>query len=195
VHGLRSDQVGYAERAAACARAGIASITFDLGGHGESDGELDRLSLPDHVRDLLAAYDEVAGDDAVDAARIGFCGASYGAYLAARAVSERRVRRLLLRAPALYAEPDPEAPIGRLRGTTAPAEAADVLGGLSRYDGRVLIVESGRDEVIPHAVVEAYRSVLPHASYRLMPDATHSLVEAEWRREFLDLILTWFEAL
>jgi uncharacterized protein len=195
VHGLRSDQTGYRERADVCARAGITSITFDLGGHGASEGELQHFSLRDHLADVLAVYDTLAGDLGVDASRIGLCGASYGAYLAARTVLERDVRRLLLRAPALYADGDFDVRLERLRSTTDAAVAAGTLGKFAGYGGAVLLIESGQDEVIPHAMVEAYRSAFPLSSYHCMAGATHALVEPAWRREFVELILSWFGAL
>ena len=195
VHGLRSDQAGYRERADACARAGITSITFDLGGHGASEGELEHFSLRDHLADLFAVYDTLASDLGVDASRIGLCGASYGAYLAVRTALERDVRRLLLRAPALYADGDFDVRLDRLRSTTDAAVAAGTLGEFAGYGGAVLLIESGKDEVIPHAVVEAYRSAFPRASYHCMAGATHALVEPAWRREFVELILSWFGAL
>jgi alpha-beta hydrolase superfamily lysophospholipase len=195
VHGLRSEQAGYRERADASARAGITSITFDLGGHGASEGELEHFSLRDHLADLLAVYDTLTSDFRVDASRIGLCGASYGAYLAVRTVLERDVRRLLLRAPALYDDGDFDVPLDRLRSTTDAAAAAGTLGKFAGYGGAVLLIESGQDEVIAHEVVEAYRTAFPRNSYHCMAGATHALIEPAWRREFVELILSWFGAL
>jgi len=84
VHGLHSTQAGYAERAEALAEAiGAVCLTFDLGGHGESEGSQPSLSLADHIGDVVVAYDRLVAERDVDPGRIGVAGASYGGYLAA----------------------------------------------------------------------------------------------------------------
>jgi pimeloyl-ACP methyl ester carboxylesterase len=196
VHGLHSDQGGYRARAEAVCAAGAATcLTFDLGGHGRSDGELGELSLADHLADVLAAFDTLAGDPRVDPGRVGVCGASYGAYLAARVLADRDVERLLIRAPALYADGELLTPLKARRGASDPGAAADFLSRLSRYGGEVLIVESEHDEVIAHSTVEAYRTAFRLASYEVIPDVGHELRDEPSREAFLALIVAWFERL
>ncbi len=196
VHGLHSDQIGYRSRAEeATARLGTTCLTFDLGGHGESGGVCEELSLRDHLGDVLAAYDALAGHARVDPRRIGVCGASYGAYLSARATAERDVSRLLLRAPALYADRDLDTPLRGLRSTSDRGVASGLLSALSRYEREVLIVESEHDEVISHATVEAYLSAFPHAAHHVIPETAHSLADDAARGAFLALILSFFEPL
>jgi uncharacterized protein len=196
LHGLRSDQTGYLERAeAAAAATGATCLTFDLAGHGRSTGELEDFTLRDHLGDTFAAYDLLAAETGVDVARIGICAASYGAYLAARTTSERDVKRLLLRAPALYADADLDTPLRTLRSTSSSSDAAILLGELRRYPGSVMVLESERDEVIDKATIDAYVSTFPSVVHELIPGATHSLVEPAWRDTFIELIVSWFKAL
>jgi pimeloyl-ACP methyl ester carboxylesterase len=196
VHGLRSDQSGYRDRAEAAAAAiSTTCLTFDLSGHGESTGDLDAFSPRDHLGDVLAAYDFLAGQDDVDVRRIGICAASYGAYLAARSTSLRPVQRLLLRAPALYADADFDTPIRNLRSMSDGASSEILLASLAEYRGDVLVLESEMDEVIERATVEAYVSAFEHISHRVIPEATHALVEPAWRAAFVDFIVLWFEKL
>jgi pimeloyl-ACP methyl ester carboxylesterase len=177
IHGYASDQRGYKPRAEAAATAtGGVSLTFDLSGHGASADPrvpLDSLSASDHYLDAMAAYDRLAALPGVDARRIGVCGASYGAYLAARLVSDRPVERLLLRAPALGAD------------MRVPAT-------LATYQGSVLLVESGRDEVVPHTTIAAYIEACGgQARHEVIEGATHALTEPQWQRRFIDLIVEW----
>lgn len=193
VHGYASDRAGYANRAAAVTeRLGWTCLTFDLGGHGQSAGELRQLRREDHVTDVIAAYDALASTPGVDPGRIGVCGASYGAYLSCLLLGERPVRRLLLRAPALYVDrdrPDPTGGRGHLR-QLIDADAA--LRCLERFDGQTLILESEHDEVIPERSIAAYVAAARHATHHVLPGATHALVQEGWQAVFLDEILTWF---
>jgi uncharacterized protein len=194
VHGLHSTQAGYEPRAAAVQQElGATSLTFDLAGHGESEGDRVALSPAEHLADVIVAYDALVGHDGVDPERVGVCGASYGGYLAALLTARRPVRRLLLRAPALYADEWLDRPLGeRMPGAGAPATSA-ALDALEGFAGDVLVLESGRDEVIPHAVVEAYAAA--GARHEVIAEATHRLADPAWEAAFVELLTDWFRPL
>lgn len=185
VHGYASDRRGYASRATAVSeRLGLTCLAFDLSGHGESPGELRALTRQDHAQDV-AAYDALAATEGVE--RIGVCGASYGAYLACVLLGERPVRRLLLRATALYVD-----------GERHLSELIDVdlaLANLRGFDGLTLVLESERDEVIPPASVEAYLTAARHGTHHVIPDATHALTQPSWNAAFVDEIVAWFDGI
>jgi uncharacterized protein len=194
VHGLHSDQGGYRERAEAVSqRLRAVSLTFDLGGHGRSAGSLAELTARTHLADVLAAYDLLVSQPSVDAERIGICGASYGAYLTALVTADRPVRRLLLRAPALFADEDLDTPVER-RTAALDGGPSVALVRLARYEGEVLIVESALDEVISAATIDAYRAACPRAAHEVIPDTGHELVGAA-RATFRELIVSWFAGL
>lgn len=193
VHGLRSDQGGYRRRAAvASAALGAVCLTFDLSGHGSSPGALDDLSPREHLLDMLAAYDELTGHGQVDVDRVGVCAASYGAYLSALLVSRRPVKRLLLRAPALYADDDLDTPLGRRRASRGDVRAPVLFQGLAGFGGDIMVLESERDESIPHSVIEAYLAAFPRARHEVIAGATHGLTEPAWQEQFLRGIVGWF---
>jgi uncharacterized protein len=122
---------------------------------------------------VVAAYDRLAAVQGVDPNRIGVCGASYGAFLGARLVSDRPVNRLLLRAPALGDD------------LSGPAS-------LGTYMGSVLVVESGRDEVIPHTTIATYLEACGgRARHEVIDGATHALTDPRWQQAFVDLIVDW----
>lgn len=196
LHGLHSDQTGYLRRARIAARALDATcLTFDLSGHGASPGPLDRLSLRDHLADALAAYDLLAGQSDVAPARIGLCGASYGGYLAAALTTRRPARRVLLRAPALYADDALDIPLSERPTVSGRPAADDLLHSLAGFRGEVLVVESECDEVIPHATIAAYARAFTRARATVIPDATHALTEPAWEEAFVGLVLDWFRDL
>ncbi len=197
VHGLHSNQEGYHVRATAAATAlDTVCLTFDLSGHGRSTGQLDNLTPRDHLTDLLAAYDNLVLQDNVDSARLGICAASYGAYLTALLVSLKPVKALLLRAPALYSDDIVRMPIGRRRRSAPVAGPNAALTNIGQFRGRLLILESGNDELIPHSVVKAYvEAAHGNAHHQVIADATHRLTDPVWQQAFVDAIITWFRSL
>jgi uncharacterized protein len=198
IHGLHSTQAGYQERAAALTeQLGAVCLTFDLGGHGESEGSQPVLSLADHVADVVAAYDRLVEERDVDPARIGVAGASYGGYLAAVLVGRRPVARLAVRAPALYADADVWVPPGARSGAwPGPGDGPNAaLDALRAFRGPVLVVESGADTVVPADMVGAYVDAAPRAQHVVMEGVEHALAQPEWRAAFLSHLLTFFAEL
>jgi pimeloyl-ACP methyl ester carboxylesterase len=198
VHGLHSDQSGYQRRAEVVSAAlGAVCFTFDLSGHGESAGAgtLDEFTPRDHLLDVLAAYDKLTSHEQVDINRVGVCAASYGAYLTALLVSRRPVRRILLRAPGLYDDNDLDTPLSQRRASRADVNAPLLFEGLNDFGGEILILESEKDEYIPHSVIEAYLNASPRAHHEVIADATHVLKEPAWKEAFLKAIKNWFREL
>ncbi len=198
VHGLGSSQAAYADRARKVSdNLGIRCLTFDLSGHGHDRASADRFSVYDHIGDVIAACDYLAAKANPHSGRIGACGASYGAYLAALLPEHRSVQRLLLRAPAVAGDvefPAPErTPIpGYLAGRP---DAFDSLSALSRFTGPVLILESELDERIPHSQILAHLDACPQAKHEVIAGATHALTDPVWDAVFVDAIIRWFRNL
>ena len=192
VHGLGSNRRGYAEYGErVAAQLGLYCLALDLSGHGSGSG-YDDLSPRQHLHDVLAACDELTGRYGADSERIGMCGSSYGACLAALAVQRRKVARLLLRAPAIVADGDLDRPLRLRSGDRDPASASVLFGGLKAFHDPALVVESEYDEEVPHETVEAYLSALPNAGYTVIAGATHGLSQPEWREAFLQQLLSFF---
>ena len=194
-HGLRSNQTRYQLRAqVACRELDVACLTFDFSGHGRHGrpDELEQLTPEDHLAELTAAYDELAGLSFVEPTRIGVCAASYGAYIATLLTRGKPVARLLLRAPAMYGDDDYRKPLATGRKSRASVSASMLTASLAVFGGEVLILESGADEIIPPEVIAAYRKACPTAQHRIIADATHYLSDPEWEKQFLQAILSFF---
>jgi pimeloyl-ACP methyl ester carboxylesterase len=196
VHGLGSDQSGYLERARVAAdELRCTCLTFDLSGHGASEGDWSKLFVKDHFNDVVAAYDVLTSRSDIDPERIGVCAASYGAYLTGRLITERPVARLLLRAPALYDDRVVETRLDRLQPSDPTVPAGRFFGDLAAFVGEVLVVEGELDETIPHRIIERYLEALTHGQHRVIAGATHQLTSEVWRNEFRRIILDWFRPL
>lgn len=91
-HGLTGTRFGSCYRfvrlGRALARQGIACLTFDFRGCGESDGDFIDVTCDRLQADLRAVVEWVGRQEAFDASRMGLCGSSFGAFTTARVASE-----------------------------------------------------------------------------------------------------------
>ena len=195
VHGLgssRATNVGRAE--AVCRASGATCLAVDLGGHGDSSGRLTQMTPRQNMADVVAAFDALAGTPGVDPRRIGVCAASYGAYLSILLSAVRPVNRMLLRAPALYADDCFDLGLSQRRPGDARS-ASTVLAHLAAFPGRVRVVESEHDEVIGHEVIAAYMAARPSTQHVVLAHARHALTDPAWRADFEQIVVSEFRDL
>lgn len=202
VHGWDGSQEQYIARAHEIASMGCICLTFDLRGHVRHRSERDTVTREDNLRDLLAAYDMLVGHPAVDPSAIAIVGSSYGGYLGAIATSLRQVRWLGLRVPALYEDAEWDRPKNSLdrarlmafRKRELEAQGNRALAACADFRGDALIVESERDALIPHAVIENYRRAFGRAqslTCRVIAGADHALSEQAWQQAYTSLLVSW----
>jgi pimeloyl-ACP methyl ester carboxylesterase len=203
VHGWGGSQKQYLARAREIAALGCICLTFDLRGHARSQPQQAQVTREDNLRDVLAAYDELAGQPNVDADSIAIVGSSYGGYLAAIATTMRPVRWLALRVPALYKDADWNVPKKELNKDTElrayrrrqlPAQENRALRACVAFRGDVLIIESEHDDTVPHQVIENYLDACRHAhslTYRVISGADHGLSERAAQQSYTALLVNW----
>ncbi len=100
--GVTRDEGGFFTRlAAGLAESGVASLRFDLRGHGESEGRMEELTLAAVLNDIRVALAQLR--DATGAAAVSLLGASFGGGICAYYAAKRRaeVTRLVLLNPQL----------------------------------------------------------------------------------------------
>jgi pimeloyl-ACP methyl ester carboxylesterase len=193
IHGAGSDQIGYRARAeAASERLGANCLTFDLGGHGASEGDAQELSARDHLHDCIAAFEVLLADEDTDPDRVGVCGASYGGFLASLLTASRGIRSLLLRAPGLYPDGSLDRPQIELRSSVETPETSAALRALRVLDAPVLVLESEHDETIGHDVIEAYVRACRNVRHDRLLGTGHQLIAPAIRTAFVDKIVEWF---
>ncbi|MGE5650546.1 MAG: alpha/beta hydrolase family protein [Bacillota bacterium] len=203
VHGWGGSQEQYLARAHEIAALGCVCLTFDLRGHGSTNAQHETVSRESNLRDVLAAYDVLAGHRVVDPASIAVVGSSYGGYLAAILTTLRPVKWLALRVPALYMDSDWEAPKRQLhkdqdlvayRRSPVPTQQNRALRACAAFRGDVLVIESEFDHVIPHAVISSYLDACGQAhslTYRVIKGADHGLTEEPYQRAYTALLTNW----
>lgn len=202
VHGWGGSQEQYLARAREIAALGCVCLTFDLRGHARSEGENERVTREDNLRDVIAAYDVLAGQRAVDKSAIAVVGSSYGGYLAAILSALRPVKWLALRVPALYKDEDWAVPKRQLnkeelaayRRRPVKAEENRALRACAAFAGDVLLVESEHDDIIPHPTIASYRTAFDKAhslTYRVIEGADHGLSDPLWQQAYTSILVNW----
>jgi uncharacterized protein len=202
VHGWGGSQEQYLARARQIAALGCVCLTFDLRGHARDERRHELVTREDNLRDVVAAYDALAGQRAVDPSAITVVGSSYGGYLAAILTSLRPVQWLGLRAPALYKDEDWAVPKRQLdreelaayRRRPVRPEENRALGACAAYRGDVLVVESEHDDVVPHPAIASYLAAFGKArslTHRVIEGADHGLGEEVHQQAYTALLLRW----
>jgi len=202
IHGWGVDRDTYLNRAREITALGCICLLFDMRGHAATMEQRDEVTREDNLADVIAAYDRLVAHPLVDPAAIAVVGSSYGGYLAAVLAGVRPVRWLGMRVPALYKDEDWLIPKQELRdhGLEAfrqrPVSASEnrALGACAAFEGDVLLVKSGNDEVIPDPVTRNYLAALGRVrslTYRVIEQADHALSEQPWQQAYASLLLGW----
>ena len=203
VHGWGGGQDQYIARAREIAALGCVCLTFDLSGHADTLPMQETVSRENNLADVLAAYDTLVNQRGVDPSSIAVVGSSYGGYLAAILTTRRAVRWLALRVPALYMDTGWELPklqlhqdqdLGAYRRRFVPAADNRALRACKAYKGDVLLIESERDDIVPHAVINSYKEALmrPRSmTYRMISGADHGLSDPTSQRAYTALLVSW----
>ena len=202
VQGWGSGQEEYLPRAREIAALGCLCLTFEPRGVARDHDEHETITREDNLRDLLAAYDLLASQRAVDASALGMVGASYGGYLAAVLSAQRPLRWLALRAPALHKDEHWSSPKRRLdrdelaayRRRPLDSDENRALRACAAFEGDVLVVgvgaRSGRATPCDANYLSAFAKA--HSlTYRVIQGADHALSEEPWQEAYTALLVNW----
>ena len=202
LHGWSGSQENDLMRARQIAALVCACLTFDLRGHAGTETLRPSITPERNLQDALAAYDMLISQSMVDKSAIAVIGSSYGAYLAAILTSLRSVKWLSLRAPAIYRDAHWTAPKGILdrldltlyRQQRIDSSENNALAACANFAGDVLLVESERDDYIPHQTVGNYMAAFGKAhslTYRVVASADHALSDERSRQAYTSLLVGW----
>lgn len=204
-HGMVSkSKPRYNKRAEILAENGIAALTFDFRGCGESAGKIGELLISDWFDDAVLAFDYLVNQDFVDKERVGISGKSFGGYMAALVSEKRNVKSMVLQAPAVYPNnlfnqpylASKEFADKRLKYRLSE-KALDnkAIRAISKYKSPLLIVGSELDDICPRKIVEGYYDRCPSKNKEIhwIKDADHKLSKENWNKEYTNKMVKWFK--
>lgn len=195
-------------------KKGIASVRFDFGCSGESDGEFIDMTLSGEIRDAHNILDYVKKLDGIDTGRIGIIGLSMGGAVASVLAGERRdeIKCLCLWAPAgnigeLKKSDLSENDICSLRkngfldnkGLLVGANFYDDVDKLNifemaqKFHKNILILHGDKDDAVPLSTSETYLKYYgTRAELKVINGADHTFDSFEWEKEVLDSTVDFF---
>lgn len=202
VHGWGGSQQRDLARAKNITGLGCVCLTFDLRGHERTEGLRGTVSREQSLADLLAAYDRLVSHPSVDPEAIAVIGTSYGGYLATILSAMRPIKWMALRVPALYWDADWNMPkqeldrdrLAHYRRSAVTAADNRALAACKEFRGDVLLIESERDDYVPHATLMSYRTAfeLAHSlTYRLVDGADHALSSDISQSVYSSMLTNW----
>ncbi len=178
--------------------AGVATLRFDFGGSGESDGDFGEMTPKTEMADGLEILRFAETLPEVDPGRVMLFGFSLGGFVAtnvAAAVPEK-VERLVLMSPG--GEPHKrqermlkaEGWCGRGSLVLSPqyiydGYEMDPFAAAELYPGHVTIVQGTDDAAVPASTAAEYALHFPDAEVRYVEGADHSYDSADWFAELV----------
>lgn len=186
--------------AQALADLGFTSMTYDMRGNGESEGNLEELSRADFINDAVVAYDflrqQLNGQQ-----MIGVVGSSFGSYTSVLLSERRPVVCMSLRVPASYPDEGFDEPqlaqIGTnndWRNQILNYSGNRAFSALHNFKGKIQVIEADADEVVPHQAVENYANAVTdkiQLEYAVMKDAPHGLKNEQLSNQYVRLLTGW----
>lgn len=196
----------FVRQARRLAAAGLAALTFDFAGSGESEGEFSDMSVASEISDAGAALDALKGLAEVDGERLGILGYSLGGCVAACLLARRRELRCgVLWAPAAElvelmhrAVPDgvlADVTAGNLRlGREFFETLATVrpLAELPQSSAVVLVIHGSADETVPPEHGKRLAAACKRGRLALIEQAGHGFERPEQVERLFEETAGWF---
>ncbi|HBE78766.1 MAG TPA: alpha/beta hydrolase [Firmicutes bacterium] len=196
-------------------KKGIASVRFDFGGSGESDGDFADMTLSKELEDAKAILAFVKQLDFVNLERIAVVGLSMGGVVASMLAGDCRedIKALCLWAPAGNMRDIPLKGKSNAEISEADQKGFLDIGGLAlgtefikdihsfdfwkkpaQYDKKVLILHGNRDETVPFDTSRQYLEVYgDKAKLHTIDGGDHTFNNLEQENEVLDYTIGFLE--
>ncbi|MBC8060288.1 MAG: alpha/beta hydrolase [Clostridiaceae bacterium] len=194
---------------------GIASVRFDFGGSGESDGDFKDMTISKELEDAKNILDYVKSLDFVDQRKIGVVGLSMGGAVASMLAGDRKedIMSLCLWAPAgdmkeLILQTQTEEHIksmkengyadigGLLLGKEFMEDIMkiNIYGKAAKFDKNILLLHGDKDATVPMISSEKYLETYEtRGALHVVKDGDHTFNTKVCEDEVLDYTIGFLE--
>lgn len=195
-------------------KKGIASVRFDFGGSGESDGDFIDMTLSKELEDAKNILSYVKSLEFADLERIGVLGLSMGGAVASMLAGDCKddIKSLCLWAPAgnmgeIIVSQRAKEEIDKIReigffdagGLLVGKDFIDdvlnldIYAKASAFDKNVLILHGDKDMTVPLNSSERYLDIYGTKSVlHIIEGADHTFNKKEWEDEVLEYSIEFF---
>lgn len=194
------------EAAQALTELGHTTMTYDMRGNRESEGNLAEFTRADFIKDATVAYDYLKQQVGKDTT-IGVVGSSFGSYTAVLLSEKREVSCLSLRVPASYpdegfnepqlAQGDPDG-FMEWRKKRLDYTLNHAFNALHKFKGKVQIIEAEADDLVHSQASKNYADSVVDKSkltYEVVADAPHRLQTPELQADYEKRLTSWVASL
>ncbi|MDD5750639.1 MAG: alpha/beta hydrolase [Candidatus Pacebacteria bacterium] len=193
---------------------GVASLRFDFSGHGESEGDFEKMTIQKESGDLAYAFGFLSKQKRINSSKIAIIGHSLGCVAAVSFQAQcQKANTLILLAPALQQkelisgwyskkqialcqkEKYADAPRGRIGlGYLEGALAFEWREIIEKIASPVLIIHGQKDEDVPLKYSrELFRAIKADKKLEIIETADHGLESYQAKRETLTYSYNWLK--
>jgi uncharacterized protein len=202
-NGWKSNKLSPRDYAFRLTDLGYSMLTVSFRGMGDSEGDINSLTRRDFLADATISYDYLAR--VANISDISAVGKSFGGYVACLLTEERKIESLVLCAPADYTDvgfaDKPQVllsdELDRL-GILYKYEATDsiVMKAVNNYQGKVMLVKLGDDNIIHNDVYSNYMAHISKPNMKLveLQGASHILGKDD-KDKYANVLEDWFAKL
>lgn len=194
-HGSGSTGEAYFKAAKKLSENGVLGFAFNYRGCGTSDGRFEDQTIAMGMDDAKIAVNFFLSQEEVDKNRLGFCGASFGGFIASMLVNRFNPKSLMLIAPAAYNK-EIINKTHRDADDLKKFEISESYEGISKFKGDLLVVKCEFDDVLPPLMVEKYSQSAKNAKRKeqfILKGAKHSVSRnPEGQAVLIDKTRDWF---
>ncbi|MEK7173099.1 MAG: alpha/beta fold hydrolase [Patescibacteria group bacterium] len=191
---------------------GLASLRFDFSGHGESEGDFEKLTLQKEATDLACAFSFLSKQKRINSSKIAIIGHSLGAAAAVLFQAQcQKVNTLILLAPALQLKEllqnryskkqielcQKEKYIDTSRGRVGVGYLIDAMAfdwreTIEKIASPVLIIHGQKDNDIPLKYSrELLKAIKADKKLEIIEGADHGMESYQAKREIFKYSYSW----
>lgn len=199
-HGSLSNRQRSLPVGEALSSKGFIVLAIDFRGHGESDGDIKKLSFKDFIVDGKEAV-KLLVDKGADPKRIGLRGGSMGGFVAACLSNSTNAKSLVLLVPAAFPNENFTIEKSRSMGSEYLNNKESwinsiALREIANFNGSLLVIRHELDELLSKEMTEAFyyeANATRDRQLDVVNGAKHSSHDnPEAIKKDLDLTLSWF---